>query len=684
MALLTPTTPSSALTGPSELCVTASLKSFDLKHGFCLPDDTMDVCYGAVPYGLNEPKLDQTFSVGSECGQAGYTPISAPPTFGFTGCSDFTPAGQFQQPQDVYKQPTGFYPTPPKGDDLFFKFDPEYIERLQSSSSILLSPAATVASTPLTCHSLLSCASSCTTTTDYYNYNDTNCQSKNQSPCSSPFTGDPWIESGFSLNMMNLNGSGESVGRNSPKRNNVEMMVCNDSPVGNGTCTTLPSIRSAFGGAINGQFEGVSSVGKSTTEPAVNYMMDFFDTSFLEQYGNRSGNCCGTTSDTCTEPAPAGSDAYSYASENYFKPTQATEKPNREFKDIWREDDTPEPSVPLGTLLSTKQEPLEPTDELVTDPEELFSATCPRSCLWSGCNMELIGQQQLVEHIEKQHVEPKRGEVFGCQWLHCPRQHRPFNARYKLLIHMRVHSGEKPNKCPFPSCSKAFSRLENLKIHQRSHTGERPYNCQFQGCLKAFSNSSDRAKHQRTHYDTKPYACQLPGCSKRYTDPSSLRKHVKNHGARPAEVTMRNKVALPQDAPAGRRHSEPSMPTDLADPSCGGFEVTDALHKPSNLAQENVPNSFSVQRRPTMDDFNDLSSCLVKILQQPAPVVADGNGSELENNRYLMENLGLSFENDASYATDDGEGCAMLEADMNGGKGLPSFASEFDYFGTVV
>lgn len=97
---------------------------------------------------------------------------------------------------------------------------------------------------------------------------------------------------------------------------------------------------------------------------------------------------------------------------------------------------------------------------------------------------------------------------------------------------MRVHSGEKPNKCMFEGCSKAFSRLENLKIHLRSHTGEKPYICQHQGCVKAFSNSSDRAKHQRTHLDTKPYACQISGCSKRYTDPSSLRKHVKAHSVR--------------------------------------------------------------------------------------------------------------------------------------------------------
>ncbi|KAK5638376.1 hypothetical protein RI129_012671 [Pyrocoelia pectoralis] len=150
-------------------------------------------------------------------------------------------------------------------------------------------------------------------------------------------------------------------------------------------------------------------------------------------------------------------------------------------------------------------------------------------CKWEDCYQLYDSQSSLVRHIEKNHVEIKRGEEFTCFWTNCPRKTKPFNARYKLLIHMRVHSGEKPNKCPFKGCTKAFSRLENLKIHQRSHTGERPYLCQFTSCKKSFSNSSDRAKHQRTHFDTKPYACQVPGCQKKYTDPSSLRKHVKNH-----------------------------------------------------------------------------------------------------------------------------------------------------------
>ncbi|XP_062870425.1 zinc finger protein GLIS3 [Trichomycterus rosablanca] len=170
-------------------------------------------------------------------------------------------------------------------------------------------------------------------------------------------------------------------------------------------------------------------------------------------------------------------------------------------------------------------------------------------CHWLDCSATYSHQEELVKHIEKLHIDQRKGEDFICFWAGCPRRNKPFNARYKLLIHMRVHSGEKPNRCTFEGCQKAFSRLENLKIHLRSHTGEKPYICQHPGCQKAFSNSSDRAKHQRTHLDTKPYACQIQGCQKRYTDPSSLRKHVKSHSSKEqqARKKLRSSTELYQD-----------------------------------------------------------------------------------------------------------------------------------------
>uniref|UniRef100_A0A672SRU7 Zinc finger protein GLIS3-like n=1 Tax=Sinocyclocheilus grahami TaxID=75366 RepID=A0A672SRU7_SINGR len=183
---------------------------------------------------------------------------------------------------------------------------------------------------------------------------------------------------------------------------------------------------------------------------------------------------------------------------------------------------------------------------LEEDEEDVSGGHC---CRWLDCGAVYGQREELVKHIEKIHIDQRKGEDFTCFWAECPRKHKPFNARYNLLIHMRIHSGEKPNKCSFEGCQKAFSRLENLKIHLRSHTGEKPYVCQHPGCQKAFSNSSDRAKHQRTHVDTKPYACQIQGCAKRYTDPSSLRKHLKSHSLKEqqARKKLRRSTDLSQD-----------------------------------------------------------------------------------------------------------------------------------------
>ena len=69
------------------------------------------------------------------------------------------------------------------------------------------------------------------------------------------------------------------------------------------------------------------------------------------------------------------------------------------------------------------------------------------TCQWFECGQRFREQEDLVRHIEKAHIDQRKGEDFTCYWAGCQRQGRSFNARYKLLIHMRVHSGEKPNKC---------------------------------------------------------------------------------------------------------------------------------------------------------------------------------------------------------------------------------------------
>ncbi|KAK5864629.1 hypothetical protein PBY51_015858 [Eleginops maclovinus] len=159
-------------------------------------------------------------------------------------------------------------------------------------------------------------------------------------------------------------------------------------------------------------------------------------------------------------------------------------------------------------------------------------------CKWSdgqegtgkmSCSRAFGTMYELVTHVTVEHVGGPDHSEYVCHWENCARDRKPFKAKYKLVNHVRVHTGEKPFPCPFHGCEKVFARSENLKIHKRTHTGEKPFKCEFEGCNRRFANSSDRKKHSHVHSSDKPYMCKVRGCDKCYTHPSSLRKHMKLH-----------------------------------------------------------------------------------------------------------------------------------------------------------
>ncbi|KAL9891557.1 lame duck [Glossina fuscipes fuscipes] len=490
---------------------------------------------------------------------------------------------------------------------------------------------------------------------EYFNYDEINCQSKNQSPCSTPPL-DPW------MNINSSEASQQPSRQDSPKLINTsydyhyhQQQTLDDiKHADHHLKTKLPSMMSTFGTPKYEPLSSFAASGDMSQSSLYHHHHHHHHQNQTHQHPHQHQE------QSCSHIFnQRGSSSLTYQYEQNFLTTTPSyseeldncnllnmDKPNRDHKIIWTIDEldeineefinetarlTPKSiSFDPGNYLCDNDNNVSHTDEDdenandylhnakkidndSEDNDDVFITTKPKTiktkrrrfdsqssatsassagliadsssssvslkdangaplppmiCRWSECYEEFPNQKEFVAHIEKCHVDVKRGEDFSCFWLDCPRRYKPFNARYKLLIHMRVHSGEKPNECPFPSCNKAFSRLENLKIHQRSHTGERPYGCQYEGCLKAFSNSSDRAKHQRTHYDTKPYACQVPGCTKRYTDPSSLRKHVKNHTLRNANgqlirrkssSNVPKKSVDPNNATKTRRHSESSI-----------------------------------------------------------------------------------------------------------------------------
>ena len=189
-------------------------------------------------------------------------------------------------------------------------------------------------------------------------------------------------------------------------------------------------------------------------------------------------------------------------------------------------------------------------------------------CEWTGefgvpCNANFATADQLAQHVLFAHVNnTTTNPKYHCFWSDCTRSNTAFKAKYKLVNHLRVHTGEKPFVCKVPGCGKAFGRTENLKIHSRVHTGEKPFKCQFEGCEKTFSNSSDRKKHASVHMNG-VFECPLPGCERTYCHASSMRKHMKTHGKSAIGLKMPSRTVSSNlyDSPMRKPTSETSPST---------------------------------------------------------------------------------------------------------------------------
>lgn len=149
--------------------------------------------------------------------------------------------------------------------------------------------------------------------------------------------------------------------------------------------------------------------------------------------------------------------------------------------------------------------------------------TKPKTCPF--CSQKFIHSASVTRHVRRSHMpEYLPGDNREFENVQCPICEKIY-LRSSLLVHMRVHNGEKPFFCKI--CNKRFSTKWNLELHNWTHQSRSnmPFKCAT--CKSAFFRETDYVAHLNSHKNFKPYTCNI--CGQKFIRKYNCLRHQEEH-----------------------------------------------------------------------------------------------------------------------------------------------------------